>query len=168
MAKPIVDASGVEFAQPPFHYIVHPYEIKGMKAIDYKDWRIARVKYDQVHGNVDYHGFPVDHAFTVYDELGETLPITHQLHWTPIDARHAIDIVEHLQAQPKKRYERCTTVAHDFNIAIAYRRSFGPVYVTLMEIEKLCRKAKGSLDDVDPDEILSKLSLLRQVVQEAK
>jgi hypothetical protein len=37
-----------------------------------------------------------------------------------------------------------------------------------MEIEKLCRKAKGSLDDVDPDEILSKLSLLRQVVQEAK
>lgn len=168
MAKPTAAASVVEFQHPPFRYIVHDYETKGMKSIDYRDYRIIRTNYEQVHGKVDYCGFTVEHAFTVKDELGDKLPITQQLHWTPVDAMHAIDIVLHLEAHAKpkrRRYDKNLHVAFEYNLAVAYRRSFGPVYVALMDIEAICREARDWKED-PTEEIMKRLQLLRQVVQE--
>ena len=166
MAKPTVDASAAEFQHPPFRYVVHPYETKGMKSIEYRDYRITRVSYAQAHGKVDYCGFPVEYAFAVKDELGDPLPITQQLHWTPLDAKHAIDIVLHLQEFTKpKRYNKNVHVAYEYNLAVAYRRSFGPVYVALMDIEKLCREALDWKENPAED-IMKRLQLLRQAVAE--
>ena len=100
------------------------------------------------------------------DELGDPLPITQQLHWTPLDAKHAIDIVLHLQEFSKpKRYNKNVHVAYEYNLAVAYRRSFGPVYVALMDIEKLCREARDWKENPTED-IMKRLQLLRQAVAE--
>lgn len=168
MAATTASASVAEFQHPPFRTIVHPYETQGMKSIEYRDYRITRVSYAQVHGKVDYCGFPVEHAFAVKDELGDQLPITQQLHWTPVDAMHAIDIVLHLQehAKPKtKRYNKNLHTAFEYNLAVAYRRSFGPVYVALMDIEAICREARDWKENPTED-IMKRLQLLRQVVAE--
>lgn len=164
-----IDAAALErvFHQPPDYPNNYYYREPNMRAIEYRGETIKRVKHTQLHDNIDFAGFPCDHVFMVVDDMtGEpSLPITNPRHWTPFDAMHAIDIAMHVKKHIKNQRKWPTTIAHEVNMAIAMRRSFGPAYVALLEIEEMCRDAK-IFDENPADQILKRIALLRQVVQE--
>lgn len=122
--------------------------------IEYRGWRIVEEAVD-----AEAHGFAMTRAFAVYDEFDEPLPINQNLHWSPNDARLAIDFCLDVFALTRgKKWP--TTQTHEFNVAVAYRANFVRVYQVLRKVEMLTND--DGLGDDPLKAIRDELQYLRQ------
>lgn len=137
--------------------------------IEYAGKRIVATKYVGAFDNIDTLGFNVPVAFVVLDEFDEpALPLTQQWFWSPHDAQAAIRSVDWLTARIDKTKHRWpSTVSHDYNQMVAYRRNFDHVYAAVREVEQMCLDARDFDEDVR-EAVLSRLTLLRQAVAEGR
>ncbi len=107
--------------------------------IEYRGYRIVELEVE-----VESFGFPMTRAFQVLDEFDDPLPLSQNLHWSPGDARLAIDFVHDVFKVTKKWP---TTQSHEFNIALAYRGNFIQVYKTLQNIKRVLGDCQEMGDD---------------------
>lgn len=142
--------------------------MKDKTEIEYNGERIVQNQYHNLLDNMESFGFKVDRAYVVVDEFDEpSLPTVQQWFWSPIDAMHAID----LSRWAKKFFnfkKWPTTVAHEYNNLLAYKRHIALVYITIREVVELLKSAGDGLED-DSDIIrqaLNKLYQLQQVIHE--
>ena len=118
---------------------------------EYRGYRIIEVETD-----IESLGFPMRHAFRVLDEFDDPLPLVQDLHWSPADARLAIDFVLDVFKVTKKWP---TTKAHEFNIAVAYRANFVQVYQAILKIKATLADCREMGDD-PTDEVSATLHAL--------
>lgn len=132
---------------------------------EYKGLSIVQNDYHNLHGNIDTFGFTVNQAYVVTDEMGDPgLPTIQQWFWSPYDAIVAIDLSEYFKARvPQKKWP--TTVAHEFNIALCFRKKFGLTYIALREIEEACKDADSMGEDAGPA-VLKILDSLKRAVMD--
>lgn len=136
--------------------------------IEYKGERIVQNEYHNLHENTESFGFKVNRAYVVVDEFDDpSLPTNQQWFWSPLDAMHAIDLVH--WAKKFFNFKRWpTTVAHEYNVLLNYKRHIALVYITVREVMELLKSADDGLDDEGDiiKQALNKLYQLHQVVCE--
>lgn len=124
--------------------------------IEYRGWRIVEEAVD-----AEAHGFAMTRAFAVYDDLDDPLPVLQNLHWSPNDARLAIDFCMDVFALTRgKKWP--TTQTHEFNVAVAYRARFVEVYQALRKVERLLSSEDDGLGEAPADAARKELQWLRQ------
>lgn len=128
-------------------------------------YNIVQVQHHGTFNNYESMGFEVDQAYVVKDDFDEfTLPTLQQTFWTPGDAASAIDTVLRFEAVHKKQRAKWpTTVIHEYNIVINYRRKWHVVMASLAKIEKMCED-DGFGEAASAADILKELAYLRQSI----
>lgn len=122
-----------------------------MTEVEYRGWRIVEVDTD-----IEAFGFRMTRAFAVKDEFDDGLPMSHQMYWSPGDARQAIDFVIDVFKLSRKWL---TTHTHEFNIAMCYRARFVEVYAAILKVKNIIDDAREMGDDPSRD-ILDHLQAL--------
>lgn len=137
-----------------------------MQSANYKGYEILETPHIGTFNHYESHGIKVDKAYTVVDEFGDqTLPLIHNVFWTPADAAQAIDAAIWFEARVNKsRATWPSTIVFEYNTMMSYRRNFFAVFQALKEIEDLCVESKD-LDENPRDAIIERLQLLRLEVQ---
>jgi|SRR5690606_26604599 len=124
--------------------------------IEYRGWRIVEEEAD-----VECHGFRMSRVFAVYDDLGDPLPILQNRHWSPGDAKLAIDFCIDVFALMKQGQKWPTTQTAEFNEAILYRRNFVEVYQALRRVELIAQIGDDGLGEDPLKAIEEELRCLR-------
>ena len=133
-------------------------------SFEYKGFDIHQKPYAGTFNKHESLGFNVTQAYCVTDEFGDfALPTSQQTFWSPSDAAQAIDCAEHLRKRITGLKKWPTTVAHEFNIMLCYRRRFFHVYDQLQRIKDECIAARD-FDDNPREKIIDILNTLHQHV----
>lgn len=134
-------------------------------SVDYKGYSIVQMPHHGTFNNYESMGFEVDVCYGVQDDFGEfTLPTLQQKFWTPGDAAAAIDTIALFESQKKVQGKKWpTTVMHEFNVVINYRRKWHVVMATIAKLEKMCED-DGFGDSCSVADVRQELKYLRQMV----